>query len=206
MILLNMLHILYVVDFFINEDWYLRTMDIAHDHFGFMLSWGDSVWLPFMYTLQSHYLVKNPFVLTNDQLLFFAILGSFGYFIFRSVNHQKDICRRTNGVCKIWGKPAVVIRATYKSTDGVANKSVLLCSGFWGVSRHFNYLGDLILSFAMCLTCGFNHLLPYFYIVYMAILLVHRIERDEQRCSEKYGRFWKQYCEKVRYKLIPYLY
>jgi 7-dehydrocholesterol reductase len=37
-----------VVDFFINEDWYLRTIDIAHDHFGFYLAWGDVVWLPFM--------------------------------------------------------------------------------------------------------------------------------------------------------------
>jgi hypothetical protein len=35
---------------------YLRTIDIAHDHFGFYLAWGDVVWLPFMYTLQSQYL------------------------------------------------------------------------------------------------------------------------------------------------------
>jgi hypothetical protein len=27
---------------------YLRTIDIAHDHFGFYLAWGDVVWLPFM--------------------------------------------------------------------------------------------------------------------------------------------------------------
>ena len=31
------LHVLYVVDFFWNEDWYLRTIDITHDHFGYYL-------------------------------------------------------------------------------------------------------------------------------------------------------------------------
>lgn len=34
MILLNLGHALYVLDFFYNEDWYLRTIDICHDHFG----------------------------------------------------------------------------------------------------------------------------------------------------------------------------
>lgn len=43
MIIVNALHMLYVVDFFYNEDWYLRTIDIAHDHFGFYLAWGDTV-------------------------------------------------------------------------------------------------------------------------------------------------------------------
>jgi len=43
---------IYVVDFFWNEAWYLKTIDICHDHFGFYLAWGDLVWLPFMYTLQ----------------------------------------------------------------------------------------------------------------------------------------------------------
>lgn len=32
MYLVLALHALYVVDFFYNEDWYLRTIDIAHDH------------------------------------------------------------------------------------------------------------------------------------------------------------------------------
>lgn len=28
------LQTIYVVDFFINENWYTRTIDISHDHFG----------------------------------------------------------------------------------------------------------------------------------------------------------------------------
>lgn len=49
--------------------------------------------------------------------------------MFRSVNHQKDIVRRTDGNCMIWGKKAEVIRATYKTADGKDHESLLLCSG-----------------------------------------------------------------------------
>ena len=206
MILVNFLQFLYVIDFFINEDWYLRTIDIAHDHFGFYLAWGDSVWLPFMYTLQSHYLVHHPIDLHPFYFLVVIGLGIFGYYIFRTVNHQKDLVRKSKGMCSIWGKPAKYIEAKYKSTDNTKHTSLLLCSGYWGVSRHFNYVGDLCLSLSMCLSCGFNHLLPYFYIIFMSILLLHRIERDHQRCDGKYGKYWQEYCQVVPYKLIPFVY
>ncbi|KAF9934330.1 7-dehydrocholesterol reductase [Linnemannia zychae] len=206
MILLNLLHATYVLDFFYNEDWYLRTIDIAHDHFGFYLAWGDSVWLPWLYTLQSHYLVRNPVDLTTIQFAVIFTIGYIGYFIFRSVNHQKDIVRSTNGECMIWGKPAKVIRTSFVTSDGKTHKSLLLCSGYWGLSRHFNYVGDLLLSLAMCMTCGTKHLLPYFYIIYMTILLLHRIQRDHTRCKGKYGKYWDEYMKVVPYKLIPYVY
>ncbi|KAI8918502.1 ergosterol biosynthesis ERG4/ERG24 [Powellomyces hirtus] len=206
MILLNLLHLTYVIDFFINEDWYLRTIDIAHDHFGFYLSWGDTVWLPFMYTLQSHYLVRNPVDMTWPWFTFVFVLGASGYYIFRAVNHQKDIVRRTDGTCNIWGRPAKVIRTEFVTSDGKVHKSLLLCSGFWGLSRHFNYVGDLLISSAMCLTCGFEHLLPYFYIIFMTILLLQRVARDQERCKGKYGAYWEEYCRAVPYKLIPYVY
>jgi hypothetical protein len=32
----------------------------------------------------------------------------------------------------------------------------------------------------------------YFYIVFMSILLVSRIERDAGRCSAKYGQQWQE--------------
>ncbi|KAG7268565.1 hypothetical protein CRUP_036322, partial [Coryphaenoides rupestris] len=53
MVLVNVLQGIYVVDFFWNEAWYLKTIDICHDHFGWYLGWGDCVWLPYLYTLQA---------------------------------------------------------------------------------------------------------------------------------------------------------
>jgi len=78
---------MYVIDFFIHEDWYLRTIDIAHDHFGFYLAWGDSVWLPFMYTLQSHFLVRVPLNLSYEYFALNVFFGFLGYYIFRAVNN-----------------------------------------------------------------------------------------------------------------------
>lgn len=51
MILVNLFHFVYVFDFFLNEGWYLRTIDITHDHFGWYYGLGDCVYLPIMYTL-----------------------------------------------------------------------------------------------------------------------------------------------------------
>jgi len=206
MIALNILHAIYVVDFFWNEDWYLRTIDIAHDHFGFYLAWGDSVWLPWMYTLQSHYLLRNDINLSTALYAAVLAMGLVGYYIFRTVNNQKDLVRKSDGKCQIWGKPARFIRAEYATSDGKVNKSILLTSGYWGISRHFNYVGDLLMCQAFCMCCGFDHLLPYFYVIYMTILLVHRIWRDDHRLSAKYGKYWDEYKRQVPWKLFPYVY
>lgn len=51
---------IYVLDFFWNETWYLKTIDICHDHFGWYLGWGDCVWLPYLYTLQVRSKDREP--------------------------------------------------------------------------------------------------------------------------------------------------
>ncbi|KAL0187941.1 hypothetical protein M9458_015040, partial [Cirrhinus mrigala] len=149
------------------------------------------------------YLVYNPVQLATPHAAGVLILGLAGYYIFRSGNHQKDLFRRTEGNCKIWGKKPTFIECSYRSADGGIHKSKLMTSGFWGVARHMNYTGDLMGSLAYCLACGGEHLLPYFYIVYMTILLVHRCIRDEHRCSNKYGKDWECYTAAVPYRLLP---
>ncbi|KTW28611.1 uncharacterized protein T551_02461 [Pneumocystis jirovecii RU7] len=208
MYLIIFLHGLYVLDFFYHEDWYLRTIDICHDRFGFYLAWGDTVWLPMMYTLQAQYLYRNPVDLHPYYAVIILVCGILGYVIFRGANNQKDHVRLTDGNCKIWGKSPKLIRTTYTTLDGKIHKSILLCSGYWGLARQFNYIGDLLLAFSMCAACGFkkNALLAYFYIIYMFILLNHRVYRTEKRCSAKYGHYWKEYCKKVPYRLFPGIY
>ncbi|EHH55994.1 7-dehydrocholesterol reductase [Macaca fascicularis] len=199
----SVLQAIYVIDFFWNETWYLKTIDICHDHFGWYLGWGDCVWLPYLYTLQGLYLVYHPVQLSTPHAVGVLLLGLVGYYIFRVANHQKDLFRRTDGRCLIWGKKPKVIECSYTSADGQRHHSKLLVSGFWGVARHFNYVGDLMGSLAYCLACGGGHLLPYFYIIYMAILLTHRCLRDEHRCASKYGRDWERYTAAVPYRLLP---
>ena len=53
LVLLTILQVIYVGDFFVNEAWYLGTIDIAHDHYGFYLSWGCFCFLPTIYTIRA---------------------------------------------------------------------------------------------------------------------------------------------------------
>ncbi|KAK0373421.1 ergosterol biosynthesis ERG4/ERG24 family protein [Colletotrichum limetticola] len=202
-VLVTILHAVYVLDFFVNESWYLRTIDIAHDHFGFYLAWGSFVWLPSMYTIQTQFLGLYPTrTSTFHQVIIFSI-GVAGYIIFRAVNSQKDRVRRSNGDCSIWGNPAKVLVASYKTSDGQSHQSLLICSGWWGWSRHANYFGDLLLSTAMCALVGSSKCLIWFYAMFMTILLVHRCIRDEARCSAKYGPVWEDYCRTVPWRIVP---
>jgi 7-dehydrocholesterol reductase len=204
MLIATILHATYVLDFFINEDWYLRTIDICHDHFGFYLAWGSMVWLPAMYTLQCQYLARHPDVeLPPGIAVLVLATGLCAYGLFRSVNHQKDLVRRTAGECLVWGRRPVVVRVSYVTKDGKKHESLLLASGWWGVCRHANYLGDLVLSYSMCATCGVGHVLPWIYAIFMTVLLVHRVRRDEERCRAKYGGGWAEYERRVRWALLP---
>ena len=80
----NFLQLLYILDFFWMEDWYLKTIDIALDHFGWYLAWGITNWLPTTYTLQAHYLAKvTPQPALSQSLpwaVFGCVAGLIGYF------------------------------------------------------------------------------------------------------------------------------
>ena len=54
----------------------LTTIDIINDGFGFMLSFGDLVWVPFSYSIQARYLSVHPVILGPTYVL--AILGCRG--------------------------------------------------------------------------------------------------------------------------------
>ncbi|XP_063469456.1 delta(14)-sterol reductase LBR isoform X2 [Symphalangus syndactylus] len=169
MILVNSFQLLYVVDALWNEEALLTTMDIIHDGFGFMLAFGDLVWVPFIYSFQAFYLVGHP-----------------------------------NEVS--WPMAYLIIVLKHLKTIHTSTGKNLLVSGWWGFVRHPNYLGDLIMALAWSLPCGFNHILPYFYVIYFTMLLVHREARDEYHCKKKYGVAWEKYCQRVPYRIFPYIY
>jgi Ergosterol biosynthesis ERG4/ERG24 family len=67
-------------------------------------------------------------------------------------------------------------------------------------------LGDWMMGLAWCLPVGFARPVPWFYIVYFSILLVHRERRDNDMCLSKYGAAWETYCRKVPWRIIPGVY
>ena len=203
LVFITVLHIIYVIDFFVNESWYLRTIDIAHDHYGFYLAWGCFCYLPTTYTIQAQYLGLYPTSPSLAYQLFFFLFGLAGYAVFRSANDQKDRVRRTGGECLIWGQPVEYIEAKYTTTDGKKHVSLLVCSRWWGWSRHANYVGDLMISYSLCALVGTDKGLVWFYAIWMTMLLAHRCRRDEQRCSVKYGAAWTEYCKRVPWRFVP---
>lgn len=120
--------------------------------------------------------------------------------------NKKKIFYATDGQCKIWFKKPKLIYANYTDEDGVKHRTLLLASGFWSYARHINYLFELMAAFSWCFATGNNGLMAYAYFLYLTVLLVHRNQRDEEKCRKKYGKFWDQYCEQVKYSIIPYVY
>ncbi|KAM4521988.1 delta(14)-sterol reductase LBR isoform 2-T2 [Odontesthes bonariensis] len=196
MILVNLFQLLYVVDGLWNEEAILTTMDLMHDGFGFMLAFGDLVWVPFTYTLQAYYLVGHPNPVSLPLLTVIILLKLTGFYIFRKSNSEKNAFRRNPSDPKL----------SYLKTIPTATGKSLLVSGWWGMVRHPNYLGDLIMALAWSLPCGFSHLLPWYYMIYFIILLLHRDSRDMSECRRKYGSAWEEYCRTVRYRIIPRVY
>jgi protein-S-isoprenylcysteine O-methyltransferase Ste14 len=197
MILVCAFQFWYVTDYFLHEEAFLTTWDVKHENFGWMLCWGNLVWVPFTYTIQAHYLLKHTHDLPLWGTIGIVLLNTVGYLIFRGANIQKHMFRK-NPRQPIWGNPAEYIKT--------ARGSFLLTSGWWGLARHMNYFGDLLMGLAWCLPCLFESPLPYFYIAYFTILLVHRERRDHGMCAVRYGKDWDLYCAKVRYRIVPGVY
>lgn len=197
MLLVCLFQAVYVADYFWHEEAILSTWDIRHEPFGFMLCWGCLVWIPFTFSLQSVYLVNHALDLPLWATLGLLAFNFAGYYIFRSSNLQKHRFR-SDPTRKIWGRVPEFI-ATARGTR-------LLVSGWWGIARHANYLGDLMMGLAWCLCTGFGRLIPYFYIIYFVVLLVHRERRDYQHCADKYGEDWKEYARRVRWRIVPGIY
>lgn len=200
------LQLVYIGKFFWWEGGYFKTMDIMHDSFGFYLCWGILCWLPCVYTLSTMYMVNNISNLAGYSYIYSIICGLLSIYMNYEADWQKQFARDTKGQCEIWNQPAKFINTSYKTNDGKTRQTILLVSGWWGVARHFHYLPELMTAFSWTAVAGNNSLIPWIYIISLTILLIHRVERDNKRCSKKYGPAWERYTELVPYKIIPGIY
>lgn len=198
-------------------------MDITTDGFGCMLAFGDLVWVPFVYSIQARYLSIHAVQLGWAKVALIMSIQLLGYYIFRSSNGEKNKFR-TNP-----NHPDVKHLEYIETARGTR----LLTSGWWGTARHINYLGDWIMSWAYCLPtwlsgyvvhnsiltgqkivsqgpngemAGRGTPITYFYMLYFAVLLIHRERRDDAHCRAKYGDDWNRYCQKVRWRILPGIY
>jgi 7-dehydrocholesterol reductase len=200
------LQFIYLSKFYLWETGYLASLDIMHDRAGFYICWGCLVWVPCVYTSPSMYLVLHPVQLSVFAALLIFVSGAACILINYFADRQRQVVRATNGQCTIWGQKPRMTLAAYTTAHGEQKQSILLSSGWWGVARHFHYLPEIAGAFFWSVPALFASPVPYFYVTFLTILLVDRALRDDARCANKYGEYWRDYCALVPYKIIPFVY
>jgi len=206
MLLVVMLQLVYLVKFFVWETGYLGSIDIMHDRAGFYICWGSMVWLPGVYPSATLYLVNHPHVLGFPVFAAIFMLGTGSILLTYFADRQRQQVRMMNGECRVWKKQPQLIIANYVTQTGEQKQNLLLASGFWGISRHFHYVPEFLGAFFWSIPVLFNHVIPYFYLIFLATIMLERSIRDDARCAKKYGEDWKRYCQKVPYKILPYVF
>ena len=188
----------FVIDYLTFEEVHLYTYDLFAERVGFKLGWGCIAFYPFFYAipLWATADLPNPgsssFMLVLSALIFFA-----SWSLSRGANLQKYYFKKDTSRSFLGIKPETI-------SDG--NKT-LLVNGFWGLSRHINYLGEIGMATGIVLALGYPLLpWPWLYPLYYVALLFPRQADDDKRCALKYGPLWDQYVKKVPYRIIPYIY
>eukprot|EP00928_Gymnodinium_smaydae_P062286 TRINITY_DN46194_c0_g1_i1.p1 TRINITY_DN46194_c0_g1~~TRINITY_DN46194_c0_g1_i1.p1 ORF type:complete len:545 (+),score=123.91 TRINITY_DN46194_c0_g1_i1:83-1717(+) len=219
-IFISIAHWWYIFDYNMVEPAYLTTTDIRHDLFGFMLTYGDWGFLSRFYPISFMGFLsvqggdKAGFINSNHMFVAIGVsLYVFGYLAFRITNIEKHLFRdfMNNGGDPDKYRSPISTRIFFgdRKPEFIRTKegSLLLTSGFWGLARHFNYIGDLTMCIGWAVAC-YNPSSPFIwlpisYCVYFWLMDCHRCWRDEVRCAKKYGEDWVRYKKAVPYAIFP---
>lgn len=189
----------FVTEYLNFEEVHLYTYDFMAERVGFKLGWGCLVFYPFFYCVGLWNLAEAPnpgsstVALSAVAVMFFT-----GWMFARGANLQKFQFKRDPSA-KAFG----LLDPRTLSGDG----KHVLTGGFWGLSRHINYLGEILMATALTLSLGYPlAAAAWLYPLYYVALLVPRQYADDRRCAERYGELWQEYCRRVPYRIIPFVY
>jgi protein-S-isoprenylcysteine O-methyltransferase Ste14 len=199
-LLYSCLFLWFVVDYLVFERVHLYTYDIFAERVGFKLGWGCLTFYPYFYAVGLWFAAglpdpRSPFwFLVLCALLFFV-----GWTLSRGANMQKYSFKTSPGRRFLGLEPRSI---------GEGQRA-LLCGGFWGISRHVNYLGEILMALALALTLSLGRpglWAAWLYPLYYLALLLPRERADERRCAAKYGELWAEYLRRVPWRIIPGIY
>jgi delta14-sterol reductase len=189
----------FVAEYLNFEEVHLYTYDFMAERVGFKLGWGCFVFYPFFYPVGLWTVAELPNPHSSKVLLACAAVTFFsGWVLSRGANLQKFQFKR-NPERKAFGllDPRAIS----------ANGRLVLTGGFWGLSRHINYLGEILMALGLTLSLGYPGTIgPWLYPLYYVVLLVPRQIDDDRRCAERYGPLWEEYCRRVPRRIIPGIY
>lgn len=189
----------FLCEYLFFEEVHLYTYDFMAERVGFKLGWGCLVFYPYFYGVGLWTTAELPNPHTPKPLLaLFAALFFLGWVLSRGANLQKYTFKR-NPEAKAFG----VLNPRPLSANG----RHVLTGGFWGLSRHINYLGEVLMACGLALSLGHPASLgPWLYPLYYLALLIPRQLDDDRRCAQKYGPLWEEYKRLVPYRIIPFVY
>ena len=191
----------YVFDYFIFERVQLYTYDLIHEKLGFKLFWGGLMVYGWLYILPLWGMAAYPDPGFSPAWTYVWLIGTgllflYGWGITRGANLQKYMFKR-------WPDRKFLGLIEPKYIEAGDRK--ILCSGLWGVARHFNYLGEGFLALSVALSFGhFDNPWAWTYFVCIVTLFTIRQIEDEAYCAEKYGpEKWAEYRARVKYRIFP---
>lgn len=218
----------FVSEYLYWENVHLYTYDIFAERIGFKLVWGCMCFYPFFYPIG---VVAGVASLASPRSSAAHLYGT-GYYVFaaavfvagwglsRGANMQKYWFKIANvsSPSSLSSLPAHKGQPTrrdewesqiLRSRDG---SQVLYCGGLWALARHINYVGEFLEATGIALAVGYPasmawlEWLPWLYPLYYVGLFVARERDDDKRCREKYGDLWDEYCQRVPWRFIPFVY
>ncbi|XP_031429144.2 delta(14)-sterol reductase LBR-like [Clupea harengus] len=144
MLLVVTFQLLYIVDFLVDEASVLPTKEFTQEGIGFVMIQGEYVYITFYSSTPAFFLLHRPLQISIPTAILIGLLYGGGLVIYYFSNDQKDRFRKDPS------DPAFASLKTIASPTG----QNLLVSGWFGLVRHPNYLGDIMMSWAWTLPCG----------------------------------------------------
>ncbi|MDE0318261.1 MAG: DUF1295 domain-containing protein [Acidimicrobiaceae bacterium] len=194
---------LYVFDYFVFERVQLYTFDIIYERLGFKMFWGGLFVYGWMFIIPMWGMAAHPDPGHSGGWRALWLIGApalylAGWCISRGANMQKYMFKRWPERTFLGIKPQII----------EAGERKILCSGFWGASRHPNYMGEVFYGLGLAVAWGhFGSLWAWLYLIYVFALFSYRQMDDDKRCAQKYGpEKWAEYRERVPYRIIPGIY
>lgn len=199
----------FIVEYIYHEHVHLFTYDLFAEKLGAKLTWGCFVFYPFFYALGLRCMVTEfepGQDLSVSTCAGIVALFLTGWSFTRGANNQKYTFK-VDPDAKFLGILEPRYLEVPASAAGKAPRRILI-SGWWGLARHVNYMGEIIqgVAFGLPGLLSTGSAVPLLYPVFITSLMVTREIDDAVICEAKYGDTWQKYKSMVPYRIIPGLY
>lgn len=198
------------LDMLICEHTFLYTYDVVAERMGFKLIWSTLGVHPFLYNIGTWQILlrgQSSNDLTDTQMMTIGVVFILGWILTRGAQYQKYMIKTQPSRKRIFfGLMEQRCLLTQRKNDVPRQ---LLVSGFWGLSKHVNYLGDILEAISLGLPAFImtGSYLPLVYPCWVVWTSIHRQLKDDAMCRKRYGnQAWDEYSVLVPYRIVPYVY